>query len=332
MLKKPTLKTLAEETGLALTTISRALANDEKIARSTRRIVAEVAERIGYVPDRAAQRLRTGRTNVIALVVSPHEEILGFRGSMIAGVTAAIAGTRYHLSMTPYDWDEDPLVPLRHIVQNRLADGLVFSGTSPLDPRVAYLNEHDFPFVTHGRTSGMQPHAWCDYDNEAFAAIAVRRLAEKGRKRLFIIPPSPARTYHRHMMTGFECASKEANVVALHDPAITLSTPVHDLQMAIPSLLRDLSIEGFICPGEVSAMAVLAALQDEEIGVGETVDVLAKQTSRTFDLYRPKIDTIYEDIRHAGHELGRLLLRRIAGEEPGNLTSLLEPVPNFRTG
>lgn len=332
MQKKPTLKTLAQETGLALTTISRALANDEKIALSTRRTVAEVAERIGYVPDRAAQRLRTGRTNVIALVVSPHDEILGFRGSMIAGLTTAIAGTRYHLSMTPYDWDEDPLVPIRHIVQNRLADGLVFSGTSPLDPRVAYLDAQDFPFVTHGRTSGMPPHAWCDYDNDAFAAIAVRRLVERGRKRLFIIPPSPARTYHHHMLEGFERAARKSGVVALHDPSLTLSTPNLDTQRAIPPLLRTQSIDGFICPGEVSAMSVLAALHDEGIAVGNTVDVIAKQTSQTFDLYRPKIDTIYEDIRQAGHELGKLLMRRIAGEEPKKLTILLNPLPNFRTG
>lgn len=332
MQKKPTLKTLAEETGLALTTISRALANDEKIARSTRQMVAEVAERIGYVPDRAAQRLRTGRTNVIALVVSPHEEILGFRGSMIAGLTTALRGTRYHLSMTPYDWDEDPLVPIRHIVQNRLADGLVFSGTSPQDPRVAYLDAQDFPFVTHGRTSGMPAHAWCDYDNDAFAAIAVRRLVERGRRRLFIIPPSPARTYHHHMMKGFERAGRKSGAVVLQDPAITLSTPILEIQKAIPPLLRDHQIDGFICPGEVSAMSVLAALQDGGIAVGDKVDVLAKQTSQTFDLYRPKIDTIYEDIRQAGNELGKLLLRRIAGEEPGKLTALLKPEPNFRTG
>ena len=80
---RPTQRTIAEITGLAVTTVSRALAGDEKIAERTRHQVAEVAREIGYVPDRAAQRLRTGRSNVIALVLDPHSEILGFSSTKI---------------------------------------------------------------------------------------------------------------------------------------------------------------------------------------------------------------------------------------------------------
>ena len=65
--------------------------------------------------------------------------------------------------------------------------------------------------------------------------------------------------------------------------------------------------------------------------IGAGVDVLAKQASQTFDLYRPRIDTIYEDIRGAGQMLGQLLLRRIAGEPAESLQVLLAPEPNFRT-
>jgi hypothetical protein len=62
---RATLRTLAQATGLAATTISRALANDPRIAAQTRALVAEAALAHGYMPDRAAQRLRTGRTKVI---------------------------------------------------------------------------------------------------------------------------------------------------------------------------------------------------------------------------------------------------------------------------
>ena len=89
-------------------------------------------------------------------------------------------------------------------------------------------------------------------------------------------------------------------------------------------------IDGFICPGEVAAMAVLAGLQDGQVRLGADVDVIAKQTSGTFDLYRPRIDTIYEDIRAAGEALGQILLRRIGGEDPSNLGVLLSPTTAFR--
>jgi len=333
MQKKPTLKTIAEATGFALTTVSRALAGDTKIASATRQTVARAAADLGYIPDRAAQRLRTGRTNVIALVLSPHDEILGFRGSMIAGLSQALSGTRYHLSMSPYDSDEDTLRPITHILRNRLADGIVFSGTHPFDPRVALLTAEGFPFVSHGRTDLPQPHPWCDYDNAAFARMAVERLCARGRRRLLLIPPAPGRTYTRHMIDGFQAACAATGAVALIAPGITLATPLDRLHRFVTDQVRSPDgPEGYICPGEVSAMAVLAALCDAGVSVGGAIDVIAKQTSTVFDLYRPRIDTIYEDIRAAGETLGQLLLRRIAGQQPGQLQVLHQPLANFRTG
>lgn len=331
MTTRPTLRTIAETSGFAVTTVSRALAGDEKIAESTRQEVSRIADLLGYVPNRAAQRLRTGRTNVIALVLSPHEEIIGFRGTMIAGLQKAVASTAFHITMAPYDADADPMVPIRHIVRNGLADGIVFSGTQPADPRVTFLTEAGMPFVSHGRTNGQTAHAWCDYDNEAFARLAVQRLVERGRRRLLLIPPQPHRTYSRHMRDGFCKAISDAGVTGLFDESLTLATRPAKLQEAAVRLVRTDAVDGFICPGEVAAMAVLAGFQDRGVAVGAEVDVIAKQTSPTFDLYRPRIDTIYEDIRAAGEALGHLLLRRIAGEMPDNLHILMAPIVSFRT-
>ena len=331
MTGRPTLRTIALASGFAVTTVSRALAGDEKIAETTRREVARIAEQLGYVPDRAAQRLRTGRSNVIALILSPHEEILGFRGSMIAGLQQALSGTAFHITMAPYDGIVDPLVPVRHILRYGLADGIVFSGTSPDDPRVSLLSEAGFPFISHGRTESVGPHPWCDYDNESFARLAVRRLVDRGRRRLLLLPPRPDRTYARHMVEGFLAETAALGVAGVIPEGMTLSTRPQALQDAAVGLVKHEGIDGFICPGEVAAMAMLAGLQDRGLAVGVEADVIAKQTSETFDLYRPRLDTIYEDIRAAGDVLGQLLLRRIAGEDPAALQVLLPPSVNFRT-
>ncbi|MBC2835944.1 LacI family transcriptional regulator [Paragemmobacter straminiformis] len=327
---KPTLRTISAASGFAVTTVSRALSGDEKIAESTRREVSRIAELLGYVPDRAAQRLRTGRTNVIALVLSPHEEIIGFRGSMIAGLQQAFSGTSYHIVMAPYDGDADPMVPVQHILRHGLADGIVFSGTRPDDPRISFLNDAGFPFVSHGRTDSPQVHAWCDYDNDSFARLAVTRLVARGRKSLLLIPPQPDRTYARHMREGFFAAVAATGAEGRIDGALTLATKPALLQEGAAGLVERHGIDGLICPGEVSAMAVLAGLHDRGVRIGTDVDVIAKQTSETFGLYRPRIDTIYEDIRAAGEAMGHLLLRRIAGEPPEGLTALLAPTVNFR--
>ncbi len=44
---KPTLRTIADMTGYAMTTVSRALADDPLIAKSTRETIAKAADEIG---------------------------------------------------------------------------------------------------------------------------------------------------------------------------------------------------------------------------------------------------------------------------------------------
>jgi LacI family transcriptional regulator len=67
---RPTLKTIAALTGLSIATVSRALKDAPDIGEDTKRRVREEAARVGYRPNRAGVRLRTGKTNVIALIVS----------------------------------------------------------------------------------------------------------------------------------------------------------------------------------------------------------------------------------------------------------------------
>lgn len=329
-MSKPTLKTLAEATGLAQTTVSRALKDDPKIAIATRQRVASAAREIGYVPDRAAQRLRTGRTNVIAFVSSPHAEIIGFRGSMLAGLSNELKGTAYHVSMTPYDTDADPMRPIQSIVRNRLADGLIFSGTQPNDPRVDYLLKTGFPFVTHGRTDMAGRHAWCDYDNGRFVTLALERLEKRGRNKIVLFRPAPDLTYARHMNEAAEDTGKRLGLTISYPQSVTLSSRADEFHDLVVRQIRSgRAPDAYLCPGEVPALAVIAAIEDCGLSVTDDIAVVAKQTSSVFDLIRPRIDTIYEDLHAAGASLGRLLLRRIDGEPAERLHELQAPQERF---
>src|SRR5690606_2088987 len=110
---KPTLKTIAQMTGLAVTTISRALNNAPELAQDTRDRVQKIAAEIGYLPDRAALRLKTGRTNVVALILEPDEQSYGFGTSLVTGITEALRDTAYHIVITPLFRNVDPMEPIR---------------------------------------------------------------------------------------------------------------------------------------------------------------------------------------------------------------------------
>ena len=56
--------------------MSRALKDAPDIGEETKRRVRETAERLGYRPNRAGVRLRTGKTNVIAVTLSTESDML----------------------------------------------------------------------------------------------------------------------------------------------------------------------------------------------------------------------------------------------------------------
>jgi LacI family transcriptional regulator len=142
---RPTLKTLAFMTGLGVTTVSRALKDAPEIGAETRRRVQLVAKQIGYRPNRAGVRLRTGKTNVISLVLNTEHEIMSFVSDIIYGVSEVIADTPYHLIVTPYSRSQDPLDPIRYLVETGSADGVIISRTQPNDPRARYMLERGIP-------------------------------------------------------------------------------------------------------------------------------------------------------------------------------------------
>ena len=323
---KPTLRTIADLTGLVVTTVSRALSDDPLINHETRKRIAQVAAEIGYSPDRAAQRLKTGRTNVISVLLDPHEEILGFGTSIMLGITNALQGTPYHLIVMPNFVKSSNVEAVQYIVRNKLADGLIFTRTEPLDPRVRLLIENDFPFITHGRTEFSMSHPFVDYDNFAFAYEAAKRLIAKGRRKLTIILPPPRLTFAQHMRHGFMTAVREAGIAYEIPADVDLDSPASAVRDHFRNRDRqDDPPDGLICPGEVSAMAAVTGHSEAGRLLGREFDIVAKQTSRLLTDIQPGVDTIYEDLTAAGEHLGRMLLRRIGGEPAGSLQLLLQP-------
>ncbi len=327
---RPTLKTVAEMSGLAVATVSRALANDPKIAEATRARVAEVAASVGYVPDRAARRLRTGKTMVINLMLDPHFEILGFGNALLVGLTTALEGSGYNLVVTPHFTDVDSLTPIQHIVTNRQADGVIFTRTAPFDERVRFLLECGFPFVSHGRTEFTEPHSWVDFDNEAFAHAAAMRLIGKGCRRICVVLPPESLTFRQHLRYGLMRAVRESGV-DFHIPTeISLDSSmeeIHDWASEIAG--TDDRPDGFICPGEASYLAIRNGYGKHDYKVGRDFHAVAKSISGILSQIDPETDTIHEDVEVAGQIMARKLVAILGDPDAGPSQDLLPIDPRF---
>jgi LacI family transcriptional regulator len=320
---RPTLKTIAFMTGLGVTTVSRALKDAPDIGEETKKRVQLVARQVGYRPNRAGVRLRTGKTNVISLILNTDEQLLSFISDIIYGVSEELGGTPYHLILTPYSGGDDPMEPVRYVVETHSADGIIISQIEPSDPRVRYMLEHRFPFATHGRTQMGLKHPWHDFDNEAFARDAVRKLAERGRRRLALLAPPPLLTYHRHTRDGFVAAVNEAGLTEIPFGDAWVDQPVERIKAQVSRLLAGAHVpDGIVCSSGTGAFAIAAAVEEAGMALGREIDVVTKQSSKLVQMFRRELMVVGEDFRLAGRELARAVIASIGGRDAGFLQTL----------
>ena len=311
---KPTVRTLAQATGLSLATVSRALSGSASVLPATRERVLTVARELHYVRDRAAVRLKTGKTQVLAFMMDRYDASQpGFKHLML-GISDATQGTDYHLIVLPDRPGVDPLSGVLYVVERGLADGLLMSHTTPDDPRVRYLLEQGFPFVTHGRTRLAQPHAWVDFANEQFAALGVQALAARGRRRLAILLPQPGSEFRDHLGDGFERACAAHGVRGER----VLSVSLDDGPEAIYRWARAEAsrFDGIVLSLEAPALPLLGALADTQRQPGRDVDVVLKYSSDLPHFIRQPLIVCFEDLHLAGLTLGRQLLAQLQ-QAPG---------------
>jgi LacI family transcriptional regulator len=111
-------------------------------------------------------RIRTGKTNVIALVLSTETDIRNHISRLICSIAGVLCDTAYHLVMMPFLPAQDPMEPIRDIVETGSAVGIILNRTRPDDRRIRHMRDLGFPFAAHGRSDMGIDHPHCDFDNE----------------------------------------------------------------------------------------------------------------------------------------------------------------------
>ena len=309
---RPTLKTIARMAGLAVPTVSRALNDAPDIGDATKARVREIANDLGYQPNRAGLRLRTGKTNVIALILSTEHDMMNHTARLINSIAAATRGTSYHMIITPYFPDEDPMVPIRYVTETRSADGVIFNQTRPEDSRVDYLMRTGFPFATHGRTVWAKQHPYFDFDNGVFGRHCVRKLVERGRKSIAMIAPRQDQAYAMAMIENAAAEAKSLGVKFTVLDDVNSDMVLSNVEAGLSRYIAGASdLDGLISASTNSAMAAVAAFEGNGLTIGTDVDLISKEALPFLQQVREGILVVNEDVAKAGDFLCRAVMQAI---------------------
>lgn len=322
---KPTLKTISQLSGLAVPTVSRALNDAPDIGQATKILVRKIADEIGYIPNRAGVRLRTGRTNVISLVMSTEHDVMNHSARLISSVAGGLRDTPYHLIVTPFFPDEDPMRPVRYIVESGSADAIILNQIEPEDPRVTYLMERRFPFATHGRTNWASQHPYFDFDNTRFGEIAADRLHQRGRKHVALLPPPMTHNYAQHMRDGVQarCDANGQKMTLLD--GITSDSASDEIVRFLDDVLRDDRFDAIVCASTSAALAAITAIEARGLTIGKDLDLHTKEAVPFLRLFRPDILTIAEGVGTAGAFLAKAAIQAIRDPDSPPMQELEVP-------
>ena len=325
--EKPTLKTISKLSGLAVPTVSRALSDAPDIGAKTKLLVRKIANEIGYVPNRAGVRLRTGRTNVVSLVMPTDHD--NHTGRLIASVAGELQNTPYHMIVTPFFPAQDPMQPVRYIVETGSADAIILNQITDDDPRVAYLMEKNFPFVTHGRSNWSSDHAFYDFDNESYGRLATNHLHQRGRKNIALLGPPIEHNYGQHLLAGVTKATQQNGQSLKRITDVNSDTAGRKLLPYLMDFLKENpEIDGIITGSTNAATSAVAAVERSGRKLGSDADVYTKEASPFLTLLRPEILACPEEISDAGAFLAKAAIQAIKEPDAQPMQKLeIPPTP-----
>ncbi|MGH3518354.1 MAG: LacI family DNA-binding transcriptional regulator [Haloechinothrix sp.] len=175
---RPTLADVAEAAGVSKTAVSYSLNRTGRVAEDTRRVVLEVAERLGYpIPES-----RPHSAGTIAAILSPtrhHGETPNYYVSeVLAGVESAATARGYQVRIS--FWEGAP----PSLVRDPDVNGLLFIGGAFDPDALARLRR---PGVLVGTSFSSLAHDAVLADNRRGAYLATSHLLRIGRTRLALI-------------------------------------------------------------------------------------------------------------------------------------------------
>jgi DNA-binding LacI/PurR family transcriptional regulator len=184
-----TLRTVAEACGLDISTVSRALRGDPKVASATVAAVRATAERLGYRPNLAARALQAGATRTVWLIAGNLDA--EFERRLATGAGLAVEAAGYDLLIASHRDEEAPFNRLMERLDQGITDAALViapNGRMPECPAIARLVARRWPLVFLDRSPGAAGIPTVTTDNDGASRAVVRNLHAAGATRLAICP------------------------------------------------------------------------------------------------------------------------------------------------
>ena len=186
-------------------------------SQENRERIQRAAREMGYRPNIAARRLRSGKSDCVGFVVfhprlaNEPSRLPPEYGSIVETLAQFLGPQGYELTLKTYSEAEDALDGLTEMARSHTCDVFVLRGPSAqVERQAARLEELHMPFIVIGSLEEPHPH-WpqIDFDHARLMLLAVSHLAARGYRHIVYLGHDNAEQYSRRLETGFVTAMNE---------------------------------------------------------------------------------------------------------------------------
>lgn len=308
-----TLKDLARELNLSLSTVSRALQNSESISKKTRKRVLAEAERLGYFPNSMASSLRRSKSNLIGIIV-PRISIY-FHSRVISGIEEVAFKNGYNVVICQSnDSYEREVANTEALLANRVGGVIACLALETEDNRhFLRFSKFNTPLVFFDRVCQDFACNKVVIDDFEAAYKATQHLINIGCKRIAHIAGHQGTSIFKARLEGYKAALRDNDAMSPDDYVKEMKNLNYNEGYNYSGSLFALNPppDGIFCANDDSAVGIIQGAKAFGIKVPEDCAVVGFSNYPVSTIVEPSLTTIDDRAIEMGQAAAKLLLQQI---------------------
>lgn len=312
MNKKITIRDLAREAGVSVTTVSQILNNKgERFSRDTQEKVLALRDKYKYVPDFNARNLILKSAKTIGVLVPNIAN--PFFGTFIEGVQSVARDAKFMPLV--FSANRDPQLEKYYLSQmvERSISGLVIASatlTTAMIREVISFNELPYILFDQNHTQEGDRVQTSDY---AGGQLAAKHLLNLGHQHIAILNSTDPSENLKHRINGFSQAVRERQLTIAARDIINAPLTKQGGYKAARKIVATGATAVFAANDEM-AIGLLRGLHELDVNVPEELSVMGYDNIYLDDYVSPRLTTVQQPIFDLGAGAAEMLIDRINGD------------------
>lgn len=306
-----TIKDIARNFNVSVSTVSRALKDHPDISSDTKELIRNYADKFNYRPNILALSLRKQKSYTIGLVIPAI--VHHFFSSVISGIEELAHKEGYNLIICQSNENQyREAINLQTLIDHRV-DGILVS-LSKTTKSFDHFNEaikNRIPMVFFDRTSDQVEVDKVITDDYVGGRIATEHLIKRGCRNILHLAAPQHLMIGRLRRNGYCEALQAAGIEVREDRILKCDTleEVHTLREHILELAP--GIDGLFAVNDSTAIAAMQVLQKSGYRIPEDIAVIGFGDGPNATIVRPELTTVEQKGYEMGRESVKLLLQRL---------------------